>query len=49
MNNIERVIAAIEESDRIEREYAEGVSRILRNAVDELQELQDRIESGEFR
>jgi hypothetical protein len=49
MNNIENVIKAIETADRIERECAERVSSILRTACDELQELQDRIDAGEFR
>jgi hypothetical protein len=47
--NTEQLIKKIEEADRIEREYAESVSRILRTACDELQELQDRIDAGEFR
>lgn len=49
MNNIERLIKTIDAADAIERDLAEATSRILRNAIDELQELQDRIDNGDFR
>ncbi len=49
MNNIEATLHYLTEADRIERECAEATSSILREAIADLQRLQDRIDAGEFR
>ena len=48
MNKTQALIKSIEEADAIERATSDAISSILRNACDELQSLQDRIDAGEF-
>ena len=48
MNEIEKVLHYITEADRIEAECAAETSRVLREAVAELDALLVRIEAGEF-
>ena len=48
MNEIENVLHALSEADRIERECAASLSAIFGEAIAELNALQARIDSGEF-